>query len=152
MDELKALQEANEALQERMATLQEAQTRLEQENARLREGDLLRRAEAFVAQRLAQVEMPEITRRRLTAQLAAAPVVLEADRYALDETVYGEVIAEKAKAELAYLAEAGVGQGQVRGMGPKPAPAPAGGQERMVEAFKGLGLSEDAAKIAANGR
>lgn len=153
-EDVKALQEANAALQERMQALQEAQTRLEQENARLREGDLLRRAEAFVAQRLAQVEMPEITRRRLTAQLAAAPVVLEADRYALDETVYGEVIAEKAKAELAYLAEAGVGRGQVRGMGPKPETPPASpdAQARMVEAFQRMGLDEAAAKVAANGR
>lgn len=152
MDEVKALQEANATLQERMQALQEAQTRLEQENARLREGDLLRRAESFVAQRLAQVEMPEITRRRLTAQLAAAPVVLEADRYALDEARYGEVVTEKAKAELAYLAEA-VGRGQVHGMGPKPDPAPAGdAQARMAEAFRGLGLTESAAKVAANGR
>ena len=152
MDEVKVLQEANATLQAQMTALQEAQARLEQENARLREGDLLRRAEAFVAQRLAEVEMPEITRRRLAAQLAAAPVVLEADQYALDEKVYGEVIAEKAKAELAYLAEA-VGRGQVRGMGPRADAAPAGdAQARMAEAFKGLGLSEGAAKVAANGR
>lgn len=152
MNEVTALQEANAALQAQMTALQEAQARLEQENARLREDDLLRRAEAFVAQRLATVEMPEITRRRLAAELAASPVVLEADRYALDEKAFGEAIAEKAKAELAYLAEA-VGRGQVRGMGPKPDPAPpADVQTRMAEAFKGLGLSEGAAKVAANGR
>lgn len=152
MNEVTALQEANAALQAQMTALQEAQARLEQENARLREGDLLRRSEVFVAQRLAPVEMPEITRRRLAAQLAASPVVLEADRYALDEKAFGEAIAEKAKAELAYLAEA-VGRGQVRGMGPKPDPAPAADvQTRMAEAFKGLGLSEGAAKVAANGR
>ena len=152
MDEVRVLQEANATLQAQMTALQEAQARLEQENARLREGDLLRRAEAFVAQRLAEVEMPEITRRRLAAQLAAAPVVLEADQYALDEKVYGEVIAEKAKAELAYLAEA-VGRGRVTGMGPRAeTPASPDAQQRMAEAFKGLGLSEGAAKVAANGR
>ncbi len=149
--DVKQLQEANEALAARMAALQEAQARLEAENARLREAELLRRAELFVGGELATVEMPEITRRRLTAQLAAAPVTLAEDASRLDEAAYRAVIAEKAKVELAYLAEA-MGAGKVTGMGPA-APTPAGDvQARMAEAFRALGLGEDAAKAAANGR
>lgn len=152
MDELKALQEANETLKGQTAALQERMAQVEAENARLREGELLRRAEVFVGGELAKVEMPEITRRRLAAQLAASPVTLADDPARLDEAAYREVIADKVKIELAYLAEA-LGKGKITGMGPRPE-VPAGGdaQARMAEAFRALGLGEDAAKVAANGR
>ena len=81
------------------------------------------------------------------------PIVLEADRNTLDLAVYRTKITDAAKAEVAYLAEA-TGAGKVTGMGHKPPtdPAPTDVQARMAESFRALGLTESAAKVAANGR
>lgn len=153
MDELKKLQEANDQLIARVKQLEDANVAAATELGRLREGELLRRAKDFVAETLASVEMPEITRQRLIAQLSAQPIVLEADRNTLDLAVYRTKVLDAAKTEVAYLAEA-TGAGKVTGMGPKPAtdPAPTDVQARMAESFRALGLTESAAKVAANGR
>lgn len=142
MDELEKLTKANEALESQLA---EAQA----QNAQLREALVLREARDVVASTLAEVEMPAVTRTRLSEALVARAVIAEGK---LDREATATAVQEAAEAELAYLAEV-AGLGRVKDMG---GGAPAGGDAdmstRLAEAFRGLGLGEDAAKVAANGR
>jgi hypothetical protein len=150
--------EAQETHQEDQVTEQEAEalresnSRLEAQLARAQEALLLREARDVVNTTLATIEMPEMTRTRLTEALAAKPAIKEG---ALDRTTFETQIKEAAAAELDYLAKvAGIGSGQIKGMG---ASAHIEVNAEAVEAslqasFGALGLSESAAKIAASGR
>lgn len=143
-------QEAQEMAEN--TALQEAVTRLEQENARLREALLLRDAQAVVAAELATANVPDVTRTRLAAQLAANPPVADG---ALDKATLVQRVQEAVTTEVQYLKDAaGFGAGRIAGMGSgQAAPPPSvDNRARMEESFRALGLSDDAAKIAANGR
>ena len=130
--------------------LQEANARLEQENARLKEAALLNSARAFVVGKLADAQIPDMARARLTETLAVKPPVKDG---ALDEAAYAAAIESAVKAEQEYLATV-AGTGKVQGMGAgQPAqPASDDAHKRMIEGFRKLGLSEQSAQIAANGR
>lgn len=104
--EAQALREANQSLEGKIA---EQATEI----ARLKETALLSEARTFVAEVLAKVDMPEMTRARLAETLAKVPVVAEG---ALDKTTYQQAIEEAAKAEVAYIASV-TGSGQIKGMG-----------------------------------
>jgi len=89
-----------------------------------------------------------VTRERLMQALAARPVIVEGK---LDVAAFKAKIAEAARDELEYLASVSndVG-GRVVGLGGTGG----GGQavverERLVQALRGLGLSETAAQAAA---
>ena len=131
-----------EALAAKDTQLNEAQAELN----RLREGEILRESKALVAETL-PAELPEITRKRLTEALGTNPVVVDG---ALDRDATKAAIEEAVKAEIAYLAEV-TGSGRVHGMGAT--------QEQQTDhtaeleaQFLALGLSESAAKTAAQGR
>lgn len=142
VEELEKLVQANEGLASRV-------TELEAQNAQLREGLLLREARDLVTGTLASMEMPAMTRTRLTEALAMKPVLADG---ALDREATAAAVSEAAKKELAYLAEV-AGVGRVRDMGGLPtSPAALDSTARMTEAFRDLGLSDEAAKVAANGR
>lgn len=135
-----------QVLREANATLEADNAQLKAEMARLREAALLREARDFVAETLKPIEMPELTRTRLVESLAQNPIVKDG---ALDRDAYKARIEETAKAEITYLAEA-TGSGQIRGMG---ASTPSGDDKpRLIESFRRLGMSEEQAKIAAEGR
>lgn len=140
-----------EGMDEQMAQqLQEANRQLTEENRRLAEALLLREARDLAAAELARIEMPELTRARLTDVLAGRPVLKEGK---LDHDAFKARIAEVAKDELAYLAGV-AGTGRIAGMGSQ---ASGGGNlaesvMKIETALRGLGLSESAAKSAAAGR
>lgn len=127
--------------------LRESNRQLAEENKRLAEALLLREARDLAAGELGRMEMPEMTRARLTEVLASRPVLKDGK---LDVDATKARIAEAAKDELAYLAGV-TGSGRIAGMGSQPAGAAnaveAGG--KLEAAMLKLGLSESAAKTAA---
>lgn len=128
--------------------LQEAKQTAETELARLREALLLREARDVVAAELAKIEMAELTRARLLEVQAAKPVITEGK---LDVDAFRVQIAEAVKAELTYLAGV-TGSGKITGMGGSSGSQPAGDVNKLAEAMQRMGLSEAAAKAAAQGR
>lgn len=142
--------------------LQEAMTRLEQQNrdlqaqnARFSEALMLRDARDFVRQAVANANVPDVTKARLVETLSVNPPVKDG---ALDADAYATRIAEAIKGEVEYLTKAaGYGSGRIEGMGADAGAhthelTPEDVQKRMNDAFQRLGLSESAAKVAANGR
>lgn len=134
--DLQAVQAENETLKESIA--------------RLSEMLMFREAGDVVSEVLQTVEMPEATRARLSRDLAKRPVVVDGK---IDRDAFKSVILEAAKGEMEYLAQAGLGSSPVHGMGASD-PNGAGGQaqNKLEQAMQRLGLSESAAKVAAQGR
>ena len=99
--------------EEEATALQAEKAALETENARLKETLLLREAQDIVTAVLTKVEMPDLTRARLTTSLAKSPPVKEGK---LDAEVFTTAIQEAIKGELEYIASVS-GKGQVTGMG-----------------------------------
>lgn len=83
------------------------------ELSRLREANVVRDANGIVIETMAGFTMPELTRKRLLATLAANPPLKEG---AIDREAFVTQITESVTAELAYLTEAS-GVGVIRGMG-----------------------------------
>ena len=137
--------------------LQETQTKLAAaetardtalaEAARATEALVLREARDVVVTTLATAQIPDITRARLTESLAKNPPVKDGK---LDTDAFAGSIKEAIAAEIDYLAKI-TGSGQVRGMGTATA-ATFDVDASLAESFRGLGMSESAAKIAAQGR
>jgi len=116
------------------------------EAARLREALLLREAADFVTATLATAKLPDLTKARLAESLSKSPVHKDG---MLDKDAYKAKIDEAVKAEADYLAK--LGNGRIAGLGGGN-DAPAFSEAGLVESFKALGLSESAAKLAAQGR
>lgn len=140
------------------AQLMEAQRQIDElrtANARLAEALVLRDARSLAAEVLAESTLPEVTRRRLLAQVAGNPPVGEDGQ--LDGLALRQRVTEAITAEAQYLAEAaGYGAGRIQGIGGQQQGGgqvdEAAVQARMTEAFRTLGLSEAGAQAAANGR
>jgi len=163
VDEIK-IQEAVAAREAAETKLREATdkiTALEAEKAtsaaelaRLKEGELQRQAAGLVDELLPkQVEgiIPgvwDLTRARLAEALPAQVVVKDG---ALDKDATKEIIEKAVKDEMTYLAKI-TESGKVRNLGAGPASTDAETIKALEESFRGLGLSESAAKIAAVGR
>jgi hypothetical protein len=107
MEELQKLQEANAQLN---SELQESRAAL----ARLTEMQLLREASDFVAVKLAETKLPDITRVRLLRDLSSKPPIIDGK---LDKDAYGTVIEEAVKAETEYIAAISTVHSPVTGMG-----------------------------------
>jgi len=146
--ELKEARDALAAKEAEMATLTEANDEKDLELARLRESELLRESRTFVTQALAGVEMPELTRVRLTETLSARPAIKDG---ALDTDGMTAAVESAVKAELEYLAKV-TGSGRVTGMGDDGDIAVAETAAALAATFQGLGLSEAEAKTAVRGR
>lgn len=119
--------------------------------ARLEEALVLRDADAFVANALRSVDLPDMTRARIAEALSKNPPAKDG---VLDREALATRLEEAVKAETAYLVEV-AGYGRVSGMGahtPADANDPVKIQESLADAFAGLGLSPEAAKLAAQGR
>lgn len=151
-------QEFND-LKEAFSTMQQRQQELEQQLAernnetdRLRETLVERTAEAVIRENLAQSTLPAITQQRLTVQLSSDLPVDDAGN--LDEESLIQRVQEAAQAESEYLARVIDHTGDIRGFG--RAADPGGDREQvklqMAEAFAAMGMSPDAAKVAAAGR
>lgn len=159
-EKIKALEAKVEALEKKTSEAEEALAR-ESARADRAEDALLRMSaektvkEALKADDLS--DLPERAHERVMKEALSGRLPLtEAGR--LDHDALKERATKAAKAELDYLSENGVG-GSVRGMGSASTLTesiggghPDEGYNKLVESFKGLGMSENAAKIAAGGR
>ncbi len=116
------------------------------EAARLREALLLREAADFVRESLATAKLPDLTKARLAESLSAKPITKDG---ALDKDAFRKAIDEAVKAEADYLAKV-TGSGKIKGLGGDEAPA--FNEGALVESFKAMGMSDTAAKLAAQGR
>jgi len=134
------LKEAQAALAERDAKLAEAEAAL----AKMREQLLLREARDFVTGKLAETDLPEITRTRLAGQLARNPMATDGK---LDEAAMGKVVetaVTEARTEIATL----LGKtGKVDGNGAAPE---TNGEQPTVEAARKR-INESLARIGYGG-
>jgi hypothetical protein len=131
-----------------MTELEESNVRLEAENARLKEALLLREARDIVSAKVASLKLPAMTVARLVESLSKNPVVKDGK---IDEAAFNKQIDEAVKAEIEYISK--VSGGIVKGLGEsEKAPPVTDYTADMESAFKRIGLSESAAKVAANGR
>lgn len=127
--------------------VQEALRKATDENKRLAERLLLREACDFVVETLAQHrDLPALTRNRLIESLSKNPSLKDG---ALDRDAFKTVIEAAVKEEMDYLAKV-AGHGRISGMGSARFDENAGAT--LESAFKSMGLSESAAKIAAADR
>jgi len=132
-------------------TIEELKKRREAEKLRadrLEEALILRDAKDLVRVKLAAVTaVPDVTKARLARTLVANPPVKDGK---LDGEALGKAVDEAVAQEAEYLAQAGAGR--VRGFGPSKPGGGDGDNKELVGAFSRLGLSESAAKTAAQGR
>ena len=137
MPDEKALKEAQDAL----VTEKKAKEELETENARLKEVIVLGKAKAFVSEKLAEQEIPELTRTRLAESLSKDPPVKDGE---LDEKAFETKIAEAVKAEVDYLAKL-TGSGDIKGLGgSEPPEGDAEGLAKLKETWKQKYMDEGA--------
>ena len=144
-EEVKAL-EAKHAAEKSRADAAET------ELARMREAAVLKDTRAIVITTLAGLTLPEQTRTRLTESLSAKPILKEG---VLDVQALKVAVAEAAKAEIKYLAEA-TGAGRVTGMGAGEADLDEAERvnvnKTLVESFVAMGYSKESAEAMAKGR
>jgi hypothetical protein len=141
-------------------SVREAVAPLASQNAQLREAINLREARGAVERILADTRydpVPVAAKERI-AQKAAAQFTLN-EAGAIDMVKLTESAQAVIDAEINYLVEAGAGHlGVVRGMGSagdtegSPAAKGTNIEDELNETFRGWGLSEGAAKVAAAGR
>ena len=122
----------------------------------MREAALVREARELATAKLAEAELPDVTRNRLVEQLSKNPAANKEG--ALDTAALESAIEEAIKAEMKYLAEA-TGSGRVKGMGGGDGPDEEEDPEVLEEAdaeldkaFGALNLSEGVRKQAVAGR
>ncbi len=143
--EKREAKEARKVEEAEAKQLSEANAALTAENARLKEQLVLGEAERFVAEALKSVELPELTKARLAATLAKAPVMKDGK---LDPEGYRAAITEAVKAEADYLAKI-TGSGKIAGMGTGE-PKPVNLKESWVATFRAQGKTqEEAERLAA---
>lgn len=140
------VQEVTEAKNTMTEQEQKELSEAKAESARLREALLLREAADFVQASLATAKLPDLTKARLAESLSKSPVHKDG---VLDKDGFKKAIDEAVKAEAEYLAK--LGNGRIAGLGGSNE-SPAFNEAGLVESFKALGLSESAAKLAAQGR
>jgi len=136
MEDLKKLQEANDDLQDQITKGEMALDEAEKAKddalaavAALKEGVLLRSAKDFVSEKLAKLELPDMTRERLIEKLSKNPPVADG---ALDEAAYVKRVDETVQSESEYLAKV-AGSGVIKGMG---GTGDTGADENGKEAYK----------------
>lgn len=139
--------------QKELKDLREAHAAESARNRKLAERLLLREAGDFITAKLAGAKLHEATKARIKAGLVTrAPLTAEG---VLDEAGFQKLIdadVAEAVAELAAI----TGNGQVRGMGTTHESAtetdPAKLRESLAATFIGIGMSKEAARVAAEGR
>lgn len=143
----KVLEEAQRASEAKI-------TELEERLKRADEREMLREAEDIVRRELARAELHDLTRMRLAEGLIRNVPLTESG--AVDHDKLTEQIRESVKQEVAYITSL-TGGGRIRGMGPGTELGFSEDQVRLAESkledgFKRMGLSPEAAKVAAGGR
>lgn len=145
MDEVK-LQEQLTAAESKTTQLQEQVTALEAENATLRGRVALHEATVVVAKALAESDLPQITKDRISESAIKSAKLDE--KGVLDSAAVEAAVAEAAKIEAEYVAALG-GSGSVTGQGSAKAEE---AKTHLEESFARLLGDKDKAKVAAAGR
>lgn len=139
-------------LQEAVTTLQTQNAGLTANNARMAERLAMRDARDLVQERLSGLQLPQATKTRLLQTLPAQFVLKEGE---LDREAFGTIVKEAIKTEVQYLTDT-LGLGNIKGLGESDNGEEEGEPENVEEAltasFASMGLSESAAKHAAQGR
>ena len=142
-------------LQEAVTTLQTQNASLTANNARMAERLAMRDARDLVQEALGGLQLPQATKIRLLQTLPAQAVIKEGE---LDQAAFKTLVNEAVKAEVKYLTDT-LGLGNIKGLGEAASDSEEGGEgepenveEALAESFAAIGLSESAAKIAAQGR
>lgn len=142
-------------LEDKLAEVETAKADLEGQLARMKEVELLRQATDFVAERVANADIPNVTKERLIETLGKNPIKDEEGK--LDAEKYSQHITEAIKSEAEYIATI-TESGKIRGMGPGSAGSDgnAAFKESMKRGFLSEGMGEEQAEklaqIAARGR
>jgi hypothetical protein len=151
--QLQEAQAAREAAETKLTEAMAENATLKEANARLRAAELLRESKAYVAEQVpAKIEgivqgVWDITRARLLDTLEGKAVITDG---ALDKDATKAVIEAAVLTEREFLAKIAE-SGTIRGMG-EGASAGGEGTTDLKERFLALGMSEEAAEIAARGR
>lgn len=167
---MKTIGERDEQIKQLNATIQESKNAtdaLRVELARMQEAALLTECAAVVAQELKESGLPEITRQRIQQEASKFMKTKDGDeedpasgdekkkKKKLDTDKVKESVQEAIKAEKDYISKL-TGGIHVRGLGESAgdngSSAGADADNALASAFQAMGLSESAAKIAANGR
>ena len=149
VDEIAQLKEQLTAANTRTTELEAENTGLKTENATLREHAVLAEARSFVAGKLAEAELPEITKARMSEALVAGAV--QAEDGSLDTAALEVKVTAAVAAEAEYIAKLAE-SGKVRDQG---AGGPGADKAAVRESFKrrylAEGMGEDQAeKMAAH--
>ena len=129
--------------------------KLETELARMKERNLVADAAAHATKAVSESSLPDVTKKRLIESLSKNPPATE--KGDLDVAKFTALIETTVTEETAYLAEA-IGSGKVRNLGPgatQPQPGAFSDEDvdKLLESsFARLGMTESAAKVAAQGR
>jgi len=140
-------QELREA-QSKLADAEKASAAALAEAARANEALALREARDVIAETVGKADLHDATRIRLVEQLVKAAPIKDGK---LDTEALAVQVEEAVKSEVAYLA-AITGSGQIRDMGGAPVNGGEVKEADLAAAFRRMGLSESAAKSAAQGR
>lgn len=140
------LSEANE----KITKLQEDLNNVTLERDRMRESVVTAQADTIIKGALAEAALPDITKERINKHVVATGVKLT-ESGELDKNHLNTVLAETIKAEKEYLESIG-STSVVRGVGSADNNANNSNPDALIEAFKDMGMDEESAKIAANGR
>lgn len=151
--------QVSEISEQEAKTLREAMAGLERQNEELltqvrrqNEAILLRDARDLVMRVLNESEMPDLVRERLAEDLVKRPVIKDGQ---LDVEATTQIVREKVKSEMTYLAQVAGGNGQIKGMGSGGVTSPQWQEQaesRLAKSLGRLGLSDKAATSAASGR
>lgn len=159
---IKTIGERDETINGLNGKLTEAQNTIEtlsQEVSRLSEAHMLAECSAIVAAELKESDLPEVTKERIQQESGKfmATKVEEGEKSTekkvLDQEKVKESVQEAIKAEAEYISKLSGGI-NISGMGSNGHEDGGKLEEAvdMTDAFKAMGLTENAAKIAANGR
>ncbi len=124
---------------------------LNQENKKLKERLLMREAKDFVASKLQDSKLPQITADRIVESLSTQYPVT--DKGELDQDKFKTKIEEAIKEEKEYISKL-TGSGSVKDLGESGSveSSQEESEKEMLESWKQLGYSEEEAKIAMQGR
>lgn len=111
-------------------------------------GLALMQAHAIATEAVAKVDIPDLARARVVAAVESNPPMKDG---ALDAAALKAAVEKAATDEKAYLDKVR-GVGVVRGMGSGTSTSTEAGDASLVESFRRMGMTEQAAKIAAAGR
>lgn len=158
---IKTIGERDETINDLNSRLTEAQGTIEtlsQEVSRLSEAHMLAECSAIVAAELKESDLPEVTKERIQQESGEFMATKDegdekSTKKVLDQEKVKESVQEAIKAEAEYISKLSGGI-NISGMGSNGREDGGKLEEAvdMTDAFKAMGLTENAAKIAANGR